>query len=52
METIKALTVSMESGLEGRNNLDKLHASIRSKYDVSMESGLEGRNNLCTYGHN
>ena len=36
--------VSMESGLEGRNNLAQLPGQTREP-DVSMESGLEGRNN-------
>ena len=37
--------VSMESGLEGRNNggwCEEIHAKHPN---VSMESGLEGRNN-------
>ena len=37
-------TVSMKSGLEGRNN-DRLDAHLWSKQHVSMKSGLEGRNN-------
>ena len=36
--------VSMESGLEGRNN-DSAAAPTRPGELVSMESGLEGRNN-------
>ena len=43
MATIIADLVSMESGLEGRNNV---HANTKPTVDfiVSMESGLEGRN--------
>ena len=37
-------TVSMESGLEGRNNLHRGGDDI-GLMPVSMESGLEGRNN-------
>ena len=37
-------TVSMKSGLEGRNNLAKAVAS-GDRAMVSMKSGLEGRNN-------
>ena len=37
-------SVSMESGLDGRNNLVVLH-SARLRVHVSMESGLDGRNN-------
>ena len=39
------MAVSMESGLEGRNNVI-LSAYPHPLYSVSMESGLEGRNNL------
>ena len=37
-------TVSMESGLEGRNNNCNVQIAAAEIY-VSMESGLEGRNN-------
>ena len=37
--------VSMESGLEGRNNLVVVGGEPRHGFEVSMESGLEGRNN-------
>ena len=41
--------VSMESGLEGRNNgTQPRRLSIHG--GVSMESGLEGRNNLVSFG--
>ena len=36
--------VSMESGLEGRNNQD-IARVLDAEGEVSMESGLEGRNN-------
>ena len=39
------LGVSMESGLEDRNNADSAHAKALS-LGVSMESGLEDRNNV------
>ena len=38
------LEVSMESGLDGRNNHAVLH-HLRAMDPVSMESGLDGRNN-------
>ena len=38
------LYVSMESGLEGRNNLGVWTITMPG-WEVSMESGLEGRNN-------
>ena len=37
--------VSMESGLEGRNNLNSPGINTHWSPPVSMESGLEGRNN-------
>ena len=37
--------VSMESGLEGRNNLERGRCDMSMLLEVSMESGLEGRNN-------
>ena len=38
------MSVSMKSGLEGRNNIEK--TTLRAWYKkVSMKSGLEGRNN-------
>ena len=42
---ISAMQVSMESGLEGRNNSDYYvrHTNYKT---VSLESGLEGRNNV------
>ena len=43
-ELAKREIVSMESGLEGRNNSSSFLASCRA-WSVSMESGLEGRNN-------
>ena len=39
------MIVSMESGLEGRNNPHEPHQHRRYPPSVSMESGLEGRNN-------
>ena len=38
-------SVSIESGLEGRNNRPPPPASGVSSGTVSIESGLEGRNN-------
>ena len=38
------VTVSMKSGLEGRNNGEE-SASVYNTLAVSMKSGLEGRNN-------
>ena len=43
-ERLTQIRVSMESGLEGRNNGAQQSMS-ESVGDVSMESGLEGRNN-------
>ena len=40
------LTVSMESGLDGRNNNIPGGYPFRVIF-VSMESGLDGRNNVC-----
>ena len=37
--------VSMESGLDGRNNAGVFHPEKAAEL-VSMESGLDGRNNL------
>ena len=37
--------VSMESGLEDRNNVDLLDGPAVTVFHVSMESGLEDRNN-------
>ena len=37
-------SVSMESGLDGRNNDEKFFVCVDTLY-VSMESGLDGRNN-------
>ena len=34
----------MESGLDGRNNVQDGHGRTNSQF-VSMESGLDGRNN-------
>ena len=49
--------VSMESGLEGRNN-SREYGCAQGLHVVSMESGLEGRNNWtgicgvrCIYGY-
>ena len=39
------IEVSMESGLDGRNNQPALLLGIGARKDVSMESGLDGRNN-------
>ena len=44
-----ALRVSMESGLEDRNNLHLLSAH-HDRTQVSMESGLEDRNNSVIIG--
>ena len=43
------LRVSMESGLEGRNNPSGLLIVAELGF-VSMESGLEGRNNVVAPG--
>ena len=40
--------VSMESGLDGRNNQCRCGAASGSRV-VSMESGLDGRNNRLQY---
>ena len=40
--------VSIESGLEGRNNVNEQPAPLNGLFDVSIESGLEGRNNTFT----
>ena len=40
-----AFIVSMESGLDGRNNLVVEGTSLHEEETVSMESGLDGRNN-------
>ena len=37
--------VSMESGLDGRNNPTSAAAAVQQPIEVSMESGLDGRNN-------
>ena len=42
--------VSMESGLDGRNNHEPDFSGDDTN-QVSMESGLDGRNN-CAKGHN
>ena len=43
---IQAFTrVSMESGLDGRNNGLGTGRLARGEHPVSMESGLDGRNN-------
>ena len=39
------MSVSMKSGLEGRNN-SEAHADHVHIYLVSMKSGLDGRNNI------
>ena len=44
-EEAKSHLVSMESGLDGRNNLVGF-AILRKAGHVSMESGLDGRNNV------
>ena len=43
-EVLVAVHVSMESGLDGRNNHRGLPDRRRTEH-VSMESGLDGRNN-------
>ena len=40
----RSMTVSMESGLEDRNNMEECRQIVR-RLIVSMESGLEDRNN-------
>ena len=42
--------VSMESGLDGRNNRQVIESFNACPLRVSMESGLDGRNNMskCT----
>ena len=48
----RAVQVSMESGLDGRNNLGMPDAVAQvSGFDVSMESGLDGRNNTAAHSH-
>ena len=42
------LIVSMESGLDGRNNVLEQYRNGHKLLLVSMESGLDGRNNLWT----
>ena len=44
MMTVNDANVSMESGLDGRNNRGQSHRSLPCMR-VSMESGLDGRNN-------
>ena len=44
------LPVSMESGLDGRNNEDVRDLVARAR-GVSMESGLDGRNNILDTIH-
>ena len=39
--------VSMESGLDGRNNLFGPYTKNYTAIKVSMESGLDGRNNYA-----
>ena len=41
----KYWAVSMESGLDGRNNCQGGHERTNHDLHVSMESGLDGRNN-------
>ena len=41
------LRVSMESGLDGRNNPSRCHTDGVGP-GVSMESGLDGRNNVTS----
>ena len=41
-------SVSMESGLDGRNNACDVIANAYQNRAVSMESGLDGRNNRGT----
>ena len=40
----------MKSGLEGRNNVDRVGGVDEHVVDVSMKSGLEGRNNAVESG--
>ena len=47
-DQLPPMYVSMESGLEGRNNCTAGRASPSNAGLVSMESGLEGRNNNVT----
>ena len=47
-EVDRPVFVSMESGLEGRNNSPKGRITKALPKVVSMESGLEGRNNCQT----
>ena len=42
--TTRESEVSMESGLDGRNN-EQILLFRRNRLEVSMESGLDGRNN-------
>ena len=46
LRTGRGHEVSMESGLDGRNNLTE-HVGVHDQPIVSMESGLDGRNNVC-----
>mgnify|MGYP000862090034 CR=1 FL=1 len=43
------LHVSMESGLDGRNNVACPEGQSAPERLVSMESGLDGRNNMATH---
>ena len=43
---VQQVQVSMESGLDGRNNHGAEKPSRPQPSGVSMESGLDGRNNL------
>ena len=47
----RKVNVSMESGLEDRNNTAERQRLERGHWDVSMESGLEDRNNLRWSGN-
>ena len=45
---VSQLSVSMESGLDGRNNTNHATTEREPPHGVSMESGLDGRNNGTT----
>ena len=47
---IGAPEVSMESGLDGRNNARERRSRAAAHVPVSMESGLDGRNNAKRKG--
>ena len=49
-KTQRTISVSMESGLEDRNNRQEITSGLSLGVSVSMESGLEDRNNIYRQG--